>query len=146
MKKIDAKMDDVERFPYAAVQNSLGETATRPILPVTLAYRGAIFEANGLLDSGADVNVLPYNLGISLGGNWEQARTGLQLSGNLVQYEARALLLTCTVGTLPPVQLAFAWTRSENVPLLLGQVNFFMEFDVCFFRTRNMFEVRHKSN
>ena len=88
------------------------------------------------------VNILPYNLGISPGGNWEQAQTGFQLSGNLAQYEARGILLTCTVGDLPSVQLAFAWTRAEHVPLLFGQVNLFMEFDVCFFRARNSFEVR----
>jgi len=135
-------MADVTRFPFVAVKNSLGEVAMRPILPVSLSYRGAAIEAHGLLDTGADVNVLPYNLGISLGGNWEQARTGFQLSGNLAQYEARGILLTCTVGNLPSVQLAFAWTRAEHVPLLFGQVNFFMEFDVCFFRARNSFEVR----
>jgi len=82
--------------------------------------------------------------GITLGGNWETARTGLQLSGNLARYEARGILVSCTVGQLAPVQLAFAWTRAENVPLLFGQVNFFAEFDVCFLRARNIFEVRPK--
>ena len=138
-------MADSARFPYTTVRNSLGEIALRPILPVTLSYHGAVVEAQGLLDTGADVNVLPYNLGISLGGDWDQARMGLRLSGNLAQYEARGLLLNCTVGNLPPVQLAFAWTRAEHVPLLFGQVNFFAEFNVCFFRATNSFEVRSKS-
>lgn len=137
-------MADVARFPYTAVRNSLGEIAMRPILPVTLSYRGAANEAQGLWDTGADVNVLPYTLGISLGGDWDQARTGLRLSGNLAQYEARGILVNCTVGNLPPVQLAFAWTRAEHVPLLFGQVNFFAEFNVCFFRATNSFEVSPK--
>jgi len=72
-------------FPYVAVENSRGETVLRPLLPVTLSYGGAAVETNGLLDTGADVNVLPYHLGITLGGNWEQARAGLQLSGNLAR-------------------------------------------------------------
>ncbi|QEH31948.1 hypothetical protein OJF2_04150 [Aquisphaera giovannonii] len=46
------------------------------------------------------------------------------------------------VATFPPTRLVFAWTRSDTVPVLLGQVNFFMEFDVCFFRSRSEFELR----
>ncbi len=138
-------MSDVASFQYIAVKNARGEIALRPLLPVTLAYGDTTVETTGLLDTGADVNVLPYHLGITLGGNWETARTGLQLSGNLAQYEARGILVSCTVGQLPPVQLAFAWSQAENIPLLFGQVNFFAEFDVCFLRTRNLFEVRPKS-
>jgi hypothetical protein len=138
-------MTSSEQFPYLPVRNALHETALRPLLPLTLSYRGNTIQANGLLDTGADVNVLPYSLGIALGGSWEQARTGFRLSGNLAQFEARGILIACTVGTLPTVQLAFAWTQAENIPLLLGQVNFFAEFDVCFFGTRTVFEVRPKS-
>lgn len=138
-------MRDVERFPYVAVKNSRGEAALRPLLPVTLVHSSTTLETTGLLDTGADVNVLPYHLGITLGANWEQSRTGLQLSGNLAQYEARGLLVACTVGQLAPVRLAFAWTRAEHVPLLFGQVNFFAEFDVCFLRARSLLEIRPKS-
>src|SRR5664279_4640117 len=135
-------MADVERFPYLAVKNASSETALRPLLPVMLSYQGVSVRTNGLLDTGADVNVLPYSVGIALGGVWEQARMGLQISGNLAPYETRGILVTCKVGQFSPVQLAFAWTRAENVPLIFGQVNFFSEFDTCFFRTRNIFEVR----
>jgi hypothetical protein len=48
------------------------------------------------------------------------------------------------VGDFDAVKLAFAWTQAEYVPLLLEQTNFFMEFDVCFFRSRLMFEVKVK--
>lgn len=44
----------------------------------------------------------------------------------------------------PTIDLAFAWTQAPNVPLILGQANFFFEFDVCFFRARSEFEVRPK--
>jgi len=43
------------------------------------------------------------------------------------------------------VRLAFAWTQTDNVPTLLGQVNFFLEFDACFFRSREEFEVQPKA-
>jgi hypothetical protein len=47
--------------------------------------------------------------------------------------------------SFPPVDLAFAWTQSTEVPMILGQVNFFMEFDVCFFRSQAALEVNPKS-
>jgi hypothetical protein len=33
----------------------------------------------------------------------------------------------------------------RNVPLILGQVNFFMEFDICFYRSQLQFEISPKS-
>jgi hypothetical protein len=76
---------------------------------------------------------------------WEEQAIAVQLTGNLAQYEARALLISAEVGRFPPVPLAFAWTRAEAIPLILGQVNFFMEFDVCFYRSQLAFEVRPKA-
>jgi hypothetical protein len=46
------------------VKNPCGETALRPILPVTLSYSSMLIEVGGLLDTGEDVNVLPYRPGI----------------------------------------------------------------------------------
>ena len=40
------------------------------------------------------------------------------------------------------MRLAFAWTNSNDLPVILGQVNFFFEFDVCFLRSRLLFEIR----
>ncbi len=33
-----------------------------------------------------------------------------------------------------------------EVPLLLGQANFFIEFDVCFYRSQKVFEVTPKKS
>jgi hypothetical protein len=63
----------------------------------------------------------------------------------LAQQEARVLIVTGTVSNFPEVRLAFAWTKSEDIPLILGQVNFFMEFDVCFYRSQSAFEIKPKS-
>ncbi len=100
----------------------------------------------GLLDTGAMINVLPYRLGLELGAVWAQQTASLQLTGNLAQFEARVLAVSATVGAFAPVQLAFAWTQAENVPLLLGQVNFFMEFDVCFYRSQLAFDISPKNS
>lgn len=139
-------MADRQQFPYVAVRNTSGEVGLRPLLPITLHYGEHKREASGLLDTGADVNVLPYQLGIELGGVWDNQRTSIQLSGNLANYSARGIILEARVANFPPVKLAFAWTQAENVPLILGQVNFFIEFDVCFFRSRSSFEIGLRPN
>jgi hypothetical protein len=35
----------------------------------------------------------------------------------------------------------FAWCQSDSVPLLLGRMNFFAEFNVCFNQNQLMFEI-----
>ena len=79
---------------------------------------------------------------MELGLVWEQQAVPVRLTGNLAASEAQAVILKSTIGQFSPVRLAFAWTRSNEVPLILGQVNFFMEFDVCFFRSDMAFEIR----
>lgn len=99
----------------------------------------------GLLDTGSAVNVLPYTVGLQLGLVWEQQTTVVYLTGNLARLPARAVILSGQVEPFPPVQLAFAWSQSEEAPVILGQVNFFAEFDVCFYGSQSAFEVKPKS-
>jgi len=130
------------RFPYLAVASGRGDASLMPMLPLELRFKdGGPVQAHGLLDSGATVNVLPYGLGVRLGAVWEAQSTRVTLAGNLAAQEARALLVQACVAEFAAVPLVFAWTRVENVPLLLGEVNFFEEFDVCFHRARRQFEI-----
>jgi hypothetical protein len=138
-------MDNAEQYPFLPSDSALGEASFRPYLPFTLAYQDRAVASTGLLDTGASVNVLPYSLGIELGYEWERQTTSLSLTGNLAQYEACVVLGQAIVGQFEPVQLVFAWTQATNVPLILGQVNFFMEFDVCFYRSQLEFAVSLKT-
>ncbi|NET83443.1 MAG: hypothetical protein F6J94_16425 [Moorea sp. SIO1F2] len=137
-------MGNPERYPFVSSDTALGEASFRPYLPFTLVYKQGSQAASGLLDTGASVNVLPYLIGVELGYDWERQTTALNLTGNLAQYEARVVLAQAVVGQFEPVQLVFAWTQATNVPLILGQVNFFMEFDVCFYRSQLQFEISPK--
>ena len=130
------------RFPYFPVTSGQGDAALMPFMPLALRFKdGDLIEAHGLLDSGATVNVLPYGLGLRLGAVWEAQTTRVTLVGNLASQEARALVVQARVADFVAVPLVFAWTRTQTVPLLLGQVNFFEEFDVCFHRARRQFEI-----
>jgi hypothetical protein len=132
------------QFPYVARDPSLGNASLAPMLPLTLT-NGQSVTTSGLVDSGAAINVLPFSLGGQLGFHWDQQTRSVELSGNLASVAARVVVLSAVVGNFAPVRLAFAWAQTDNVSVILGQVNFFMEFDVCFFRSRGIFEARPKS-
>lgn len=135
-----------QRFSFVEIDKSLGAASSLPYLPLTLSYQGTSLSVSGLLDTGSTVNVLPYDIGRQLGAVWDQQTTSVRLTGNLARFEARSLIVSATVGEFTPVRLAFAWTRADNVPLILGQVNFFLEFDVCFFRSQKVFEIKPKES
>jgi hypothetical protein len=138
-------MPDAKRFSFTAGNNTLSESGLMPYLPITLHYQNNSIATLGLLDTGASVNVLPYHLGIELGAVWNQEAATLKLSGNLASLSASPLFVFAVVGQFKSVRLAFAWTQTDEVPLILGQINFFMEFDVCFYRSQQAFEVKAKS-
>ena len=138
-------MLDGKRFPFIERTNSLGLSSTLPYLAIALTYRDRFVEATAMLDTGASVNVLPYDIGLQLGVVWEEQTVPIQLSGNLAQTEARGLVLSATVAEFPSVLLAFAWTQSREAPLILGHMNFFAEFDVCFYRAYLAFELRPRA-
>lgn len=134
------------RFTFTEVNPSLGKLSTLPYLPLTLTYQNQSLNVSGLLDTGSSVNVLPYEMGLALGAVWENQRLSLPLGGNLARYEARALVVTATVDQFPAVDLAFAWTQDKYAPLILGHMNFFLAFDVCFYRSELIFEISSKES
>lgn len=139
-------MPEAQRFPYVEIDPSLGAASALPYAPITLQRDGNVANVSALLDSGAALSVLPYDVGAQLGAVWEQQTIPVKLAGNLADSDARAIVVAATIGQFDPVRLAFAWTRNNQVPVILGQVNFFMEFDVCCFRSQSAFEIRPKES
>jgi len=132
------------RFAYADTAPSRAEGSRLAYAPITLRHRTHLVTVTGLLDSGSTVNVLPYALGLQLGFVWDQQPTRVQLTGSLARLPARGVIVSSQVSSFPPVELPFAWTQSTEVPMILGQIKFFMEFDVCFFRSQAAFEINPK--
>jgi hypothetical protein len=130
------------RFPYTPA--GMTEATLMPRLSLTLSHEQRSVETVGLLDTGAAVNVLPYLVGVALGADWDQQSTVISLAGSLGRVEARALVLLAShpQPTLDgPIRLVFAWTRAEDAPVIFGQTHFFMEFNVCFYRSQAAFDV-----
>jgi hypothetical protein len=132
------------RFPYSTSDPSQDEFDSLPRLPLTLRYNDRQVAVVGLVDSGATVNVLPYEAGLQLGARWDERKATIRLAGNLGKSSAMPLFVMAEIETLAPVRLAFAWVKTANAPLILGQTNFFMEFDVYFYRSRLEFAIELK--
>jgi hypothetical protein len=64
-------MLEAKRFSFVRREDQYGVVDYVPYLPLTLIYRENAFEVSGLLDTGASVNVLLYNLVLQLGAIWE---------------------------------------------------------------------------
>lgn len=133
------------RFRYSTTSPGQGELDSLPRIPLVLRNGDRVVDAIGLVDSGAMVNVMPYDVGTQLGVVWDDAKASLHLAGNLGSQTAMPLFAVAEIKGLPTVKLAFAWIKRNDVPLILGQTNFFMEFDVCFHRSRLDFEIVPKS-
>jgi hypothetical protein len=96
----------------STVEFPFSDDEALPTIPVILSYADSSVSANALLDTGSTVNLLPYDIGLQLGAIWDNQTVRLPLAGNLAKVEA------------------------SHVPLILGQTNFFREFDVCFERSQ----------
>jgi len=70
-------------FKYSTTSPTQNEFDSLPRIPLLLQRGDRSIEAVGLVDSGATVNVLPYELGIHLGAEWDEQKAIIQLSGNL---------------------------------------------------------------
>lgn len=134
------------RFKYSTTDSSQNEFDSLPHIPLILRNNDQAIEVVELVDSGATVNVLPYDIGIQLGGSWGNRQAIIQLASNLGNQPAMPLFAMDEIGEFAPVRLAFAWVKSNQVPLILGQTNFFREFDICFYRSKLEFEIQPRSS
>ncbi len=137
-------MQNSKRFDYQNSGNTSLQSDFLPLLSVTLKRENRLVESSALLDTGSTVNLLPYSLGVELGAVWEDQMRLPNLSGNVANYEARGLVLETRIADFKPLNMVFAWTKSDDVRLILGQINFFAEFDACFFRSQGFFEIKLK--
>ena len=132
------------RFQYSTNDPSQDEFDSLPRIPLILHHNNQGLEVVGLVDSGATVNVLPYQIGIQLGLVWDDSKAIIRLAGNIGNQLAMPVFLMAEIGKFTPVRLVFAWAKSDSISLILGQTNFFLKFDVHFYRSRLEFDIEPK--
>ena len=118
-----------------------------PIVTVNLYHAGQTISIQAVVDSGAMVSVLPYEYGIELGYIWEEQTLPVRLGGAGQGIPAYGVLARGEIPGMPPVALAFAWTRKthDEIRPLLGYTNFFQQFKVILTAYTHHFEVIPKT-
>ncbi|MEI6426989.1 MAG: hypothetical protein WCO45_01180 [Pseudanabaena sp. ELA607] len=105
------------RFKYSTTSPSQNEFDSLPRIPLILKQGDRIVETVGLVDSGATINVLPYEIGLQLGNVWDERKSIIRLTGNLGNQQAIPFSLVAQIGEFEPVKLVFAWTNSPKAPV-----------------------------
>jgi hypothetical protein len=72
-------MLDAQRYSFIERTDSFGRSVIMPYLPLTLTLGDRSVEVTALLDTGASVNVLPYEIGLQLGAVWENQTVSIPL-------------------------------------------------------------------
>jgi gag-polyprotein putative aspartyl protease len=130
-------MIHIARFPYE--QTPVG--IPMPYIPIQLEAASRAVRVKALVDTGAMVNVIPKAVGEALNLKWDDGEP-VQLGGNLGKASARTFTLNCTVTGLEATPLEVNWSMLEDVPVILGQIDFFAQFDVCFSYAENEISIR----
>jgi len=135
-------MSSPARFPFLPRVGGSGPLDLAPLLPARLSRGGIDVDVVGLVDSGSSFSVLPYDVGSQFRLDWDRLPQALMLGGVASGVAAKVIAVDMTFGPIGPVKQLFAWAKSNAVPLVFGQVTFFLNFDVFFARSRSFFEIQ----
>lgn len=119
------------RYRYRRERGTLGKIA-RPVANVILENGGLQVETSMYIDSGADVTMIPLRFGRALGLKQTSSDMILELrgiSGSGIPYLLKRIVLILNGEKL---KARIAWALVEDVPLLLGRVDVFKQFQIVF--------------
>ena len=119
------------RYNFRKEKSSLGEIL-RPIADVVLESKGFKIEVPMYIDSGADISMIPLNLGKSLGFKQEKSdiiREIKGVSGAGIPYIVKKVGLILNGERL---MIRIAWALVEQVPILMGRTDIFNKFRIVF--------------
>lgn len=132
-------------FPLAPRPRGQGPGDLVALLPARLSGNGVSVDVSGLVDTGATFSVLPHDLGLRFGLDWNALTQQVALGGRLTGVPAKVALIEITVAPFPTAPFLFAWANVNTVPILFGMATFFLEFDVCVLRGRGEFHVQPRT-
>lgn len=126
-------------FRYKRVKRPANTEIKSPSIPVTLFGSGGRYQFIALLDSGADISVVPREvaelLGLDMSGPQEEARG---IGGKVpavetkIQVEVGRPHETYTFTIPVKVILTPSAESDQELPILLGRAGFFDEFVITF--------------
>jgi hypothetical protein len=113
-------------FPYQKV----ARLSVFPMLPLQLQSKNKTANETALVDSGAGMSVLPFEIGERLGLDWDNALVGSGLGKIVKPEDSRFVFLDVFIEPFLPFKNIFLWVKTNEVRLIVGQANFLAHFDV----------------
>lgn len=120
------------KFHYRKESSTISGTVLRPVADVILEYKNRKAEAVMYIDSGADITMVPLELGKALGFKQYPKDEILEIrgvSGSGVPYIIKRANIILNDEKL---KIRLAWALTEEVPLLLGRMDIFPKFKIIF--------------
>ncbi len=131
-------------FPFEPRQSRRFGEILKPIIPVRVSGPARSVNVFMLLDSGADLSILPYSVGETLGLRLDISTKG-EVQGigegmmpyvlGEVDLQIGGIVLHARIG----------WALIEEVPFLLGRLDVFRELAIEFREFENKIVIRHRS-
>jgi len=119
-------------FPFIEEKSNLIPIILRPVARVKIKGEFDEITLEMYVDSGADITLLPYSVGIALGfkiQNEEEIKTLGGVGGSRIPVVIRKVKMK--IGD-KEFEARVAWCLSENVPLILGRLDVFDKFKITF--------------
>lgn len=88
------------RFKYSVTDPSRNELDSLPHLTLTLLCNNRQIDVVGLVDSGATIYVLPYEIGVHLKETWDERKANIKLAGNMGRFPAMPLAVMAKLAIL----------------------------------------------
>lgn len=130
------------KFPYETrYSENLGKIVT-PLIPVTIIGKKEKINLLMLLDSGADISLIPYSVGEFLGLPLNMTnRSEVQGIGEgAVPYILNSVKLK--IGDFE-FDARIGWTLIEEIPFILGRLDVFQQFSIEFREFENEIILKH---
>lgn len=119
-------------FPFVKEKANIVPFVLRPIARVRITYESNEITQDMYVDSGADISLIPYSVGIALG---FQLKAGEEIKriggvgGGKISVVIRKVKMSINAEEF---EARVAWCLSEEVPLILGRLDVFDKFDILF--------------
>jgi len=131
-------------FQFEKIHSKRLGQVLKPIIPVTIigAKRGV--NAFMLLDSGADLSLIPYSVGDAIGLDLDiENRSEVQGigEGSVPYILSQARIRIGDIETA----MRIGWALIEEVPLILGRLDVFQAFSVEFREFENKIVLKHQN-
>lgn len=126
------------KFRYRKESSIITGTVLRPVADIILEANHTKVEVALYIDSGADITMIPLELGKALRFKQypdDEIREIKGVSGSGVPYILKSANIFLNGKKL---KIRLAWALIEEVPLLLGRMDIFNKFEIIFNETKEL--------